>query len=188
MNIFIQLEGLSYDIMIFLDIETTSLEADTGILVAVGLCTKKTDVEINFLDSYKDEERILKDTFNKISGKTIITFNGKRFDIPFLITRGLKYGLSFPKIENIDLYYWAYKHLRLQSKKFHDICQFFDIEHEEISGREVSELFIKGISGDEEAKKRIERHLYQDVSAMKVLYQKIEKMIEEYPPPEDIYR
>jgi len=169
---------------IFLDIETTSLEADTGIIVAIGLGYENQDNEIFYSNSHEEEENIIKRVFDIIQNNEIITFNGTRFDIPFLLTRGLKYDLYLPKIVSIDLYYWAAKYLRLQSRRFHDICTFYDIPHEEISGREVSELYIKSLSGDEIAKERILRHLKQDISAMKILYKKIMPIFLHYPAPE----
>lgn len=174
---------------VFLDIETTSLDADTGIIVAIGLGFENKGTEILFVNAHEEEENILVNTFSKISEKQVVTFNGTRFDIPFLLTRGLKYDLIIPKIDNIDLYYWAVKHLRLQSRKFHDICIFYGIFHEEISGREVNELYIKALSGDENAKKRIYNHLNQDISAMRSFYQKIKPLLMNYPPPKsDPYR
>jgi len=173
--------------MIFLDIETSSLDADTGTLVAVGTGKKENEIDLTFVKSYEDEKTILIQIFEKIKNKTIITFNGKRFDIPFLITRGLKYNLIFPKVEIIDLFFWSWKYLRLQSKKLHDICVYCDIEHEEVSGREVNELYIRAISGDDKSKERILKHLYHDVKAMMSLYDKLEPMIKNYPSPEEIF-
>ena len=170
---------------IFLDIETTSLNADTGMIVAVGLCYEREKTIIHFVNSHEEEKNIIFNTFSEIAEKQVITFNGTRFDIPFLLTRGLKYDLIMPKVEIIDLYYWSARYLRLQSRKFHDICTFYDISHEEISGREVNELFIRALSGDKNAKDKIIRHLNQDISAMISFYKKIKPLISIYPPPSD---
>ena len=170
---------------LFLDIETTSLNADTGMIVAVGVCYENGKTIIQFINSHKEEKKIIFNTFSEIAQKQVITFNGTRFDIPFLITRGLKYDLIMPEVEIIDLYFWATKYLRLQSRKFHDICTFYEISHEEISGREVNELYIRALSGDKNSKNRIIQHLNQDLSAMRSLYKKIHPLISNYPPPNE---
>ena len=161
------------NVMVFLDIETTSLESDAGIIVAIGLGYENGEIKIYFANSHDEEEKIISNVFMKIANQNVITFNGTRFDIPFLLTRGLRYNLFLPKLTNIDLYFWAAKYLRLQSRKFHDICMFYGIPHEEINGREVSELYIRSLSGDKLAKERITDHLKQDISAMRILYNKI---------------
>ncbi len=166
----------------FLDIETTSLDADSGILVAAGYAEGNTGPKILFVESFDDERIIISEIFELAMHKTIITFNGSRFDVPFLIARGLKYDLYLPRVEIIDLYCWARKFLRLQSRRFHEICLFYDIPHKEISGKEVNELFIKAMSGNHAAKQRITDHLRQDVEALQAFYKKIRPLLADYAP------
>jgi len=90
--------------------------------------------------------------------------------------------LYLPEIEMVDLYSWARKFLRLQSRRFHEICLFYNIPHEEISGKEVNELFIRAMSGDPRAKERIVSHLEQDVRALRAFHRKIEPLLANYPP------
>lgn len=168
---------------IYLDIETSSLDADSGMVVAIGYATGNSTPEIMFVKSFNDEKSVISNIFEKIKDKRIVTFNGSRFDIPFLIARGLKYDLYLPKIEMVDLYCWARKFLRLQSRRFHEICLLYDIPHEEISGKEVNELFIKVMSGDHNAKERIVNHLNQDITALQTFYQKIKPLLANYPAP-----
>lgn len=84
----------------------------------------------------------------------------------------------------IDLYCWARKFLKLQSRRFHEICLFYDIPHEEISGKEVNELFIKAMSGAHNAKQRINDHLNQDIEALQGFYKKIKPLMTNYPAPD----
>ena len=169
---------------VYLDIETSSLDADSGMVVAVGYATGNGKPKILFVESFDDEKSVISDIFEMTKDKEIITFNGSRFDIPFLIARGLKYGLYLPKIETIDLYCWARKFLKLQSRRFHEICLFYDIPHEEISGKEVNELFIKAMSGVHDAKQRIVDHLNQDIEALQAFYKKIKPLLANYPSPD----
>jgi len=168
---------------VYLDIETSSLDADSGMVVAVGYAVVNGEPEIMFLRSFDDEKTVITSIYEKIDGKRIVTFNGLHFDIPFLIARGLKYDLYMPRVEVIDLYRWAERYLRLQSRRFHDICAFYSIPHEEISGKEVNELFIKAVSGDREAEKRIVTHLTQDIKALQIFHHKLKPLLIDYPPP-----
>jgi len=169
---------------IYLDIETTSLDADSGIIVAIGYAIDDADPQITVLKSHADEKNIISMIFQKIKHETLVTYNGIKFDIPFLIARGLKYGLYLPDIKMIDLYPWAKAYLKLQSRRFHEICLFYDIPHEDISGKEINELFIKTISGDNTAIVRIIDHLTQDLKALRIFYQKTSPLLVNYPVPE----
>jgi len=169
---------------VYLDIETSSLDADSGMVVAIGYTEGSGPPEIFFVNSFNDEKNVIRKLFEHIKDRSIVTFNGSRFDIPFLIARGLKYDLYFPNMEMIDLYCWAKKFLRLQSRRFHEICLFYGIPHEEISGKEVNELFIKAMSGVHDAKQRIVDHLSQDIEALQAFYKKIKPLIATYPSPD----
>jgi uncharacterized protein YprB with RNaseH-like and TPR domain len=171
---------------VYLDIETSSLDADSGMIVAIGYATGNGESKILFVNSFNDEKNVISKAFDIIKDKEIITFNGSHFDIPFLIARGLKYNLVLPKIKMIDLYCWARKFLKLQSRRFHEICLFYDISHEEISGKEVNELFIKAMSGANNAKQRIMDHLNQDIEALQAFYKKISPLMINYPPPDPL--
>jgi len=85
---------------IHLDIETSSLDADSGMVVAVGCAEGRNEPETMFVKSYEDEETVMSKVFGKIKGRRIVTFNGTRFDIPFLIARALKYDSLSPRNRN----------------------------------------------------------------------------------------
>ena len=168
---------------IYLDIETSSLDADSGMIVAIGYAVGNKEPETMFVKSVDYEKNLISDIFRKIRNRRIVTFNGAYFDIPFLIARGLKYDLHLPKLEMIDLYRWAKRFLKLQSRRFHEICRFYNIPHEEISGKEVNELFIKAMAGDHDSKKRIIDHLNHDIKALQAFHNKIRPLLVDYPTP-----
>ncbi len=169
---------------VYLDIETSSLDADSGMVVAVGYAERDEKPDILFVKSFEDEKAVISFIFGRIKDKRIVTFNGTNFDIPFLIARGLKYDLYLPQMEMMDLYLWARRFLRLQSRRFHEICLFYNIPHEEISGKEVNELFIKAMSGDNSATERIVTHLTQDVEALRAFHKKIKPLLTNYGVPD----
>jgi len=168
---------------IYLDIETSSLDADSGIVISVGYALGNSEPTVMSVRSYDDEKQVIANIFEKVKNTTLVTFNGSNFDIPFLISRGLKYGYYFPRVEMLDLYLWARRYLRFQSRRFHDICLFYGIPHEDISGKEMNELFIRAISGDVNAWHRITDHLTQDIKAMQAFHNRIGPLLEDYPPP-----
>jgi uncharacterized protein YprB with RNaseH-like and TPR domain len=174
------------EVEVYLDVETSSLDADSGMVVAVGFAEGDREPDIMLVKSFEDEKAVISSIFGKIEDRKIVTFNGTNFDIPFLIARGLKYDLCPPNIEMIDLYRWARRFLRLQSRRFHDICVFYNIPHEEISGKEVNELFIKAVSGNNSARERIATHLIQDIEALRTFHKKIKPLLTDYRVPDDL--
>lgn len=179
---------MSEETEIYLDTETSSLDADSGMIVAVGWADGDKEPKVMFVKSFEDEKAIIASLFEKIKDKRVVTFNGTGFDIPFLIARGLKYDLYLPRIEMIDLYRWARRFLRLQSRRFHEICLFYNIPHEEISGKEVNELFIKAMSGDDKARERIVTHLTQDIGALRAFHNKVRPLLGNYSVPDYLSR
>ena len=152
-------------------------------IISVGYAIGDSEPVVMTVRSYDDEKQVIVNIFERVKNTTVVTFNGSSFDIPFLISRGLKYGYYFPRVEMLDLYLWARRYLRFQSRRFHDICLFYCIAHEDISGKEMNELFIRAISGDNNAWQRITDHLTQDIKAMQAFHSRINPLLKDYPPP-----
>ncbi|TMI57013.1 hypothetical protein E6H14_07900, partial [Candidatus Bathyarchaeota archaeon] len=81
--------------IVILDIETTSLEGDAGVLVGVGLMSDAGRGE--YLEARRTSEE--KSLLSKLSKRlesfdVLVTWNGRSFDIPFLTTRLMKHGLD----------------------------------------------------------------------------------------------
>jgi uncharacterized protein YprB with RNaseH-like and TPR domain len=120
----------------FLDIETSNLDANFGIMLtycikdAAGeqiLAAAITPEDIKKYDSDKSDTRIVQQAIDDIQKfDTLVTFYGKRFDVPFLRTRALVDGLKFPvfgSIKHIDVWDWARKKLRLNSNRLEVVCR-----------------------------------------------------------------
>src|SRR5947209_18814549 len=80
---------------VILDLETSSLEADAGVVVGAGLITEKS--ESYYLESRRTVEA--KDLLFRLAKRldeyrTIVTWDGRTFDVLFLVTRMLKHGLE----------------------------------------------------------------------------------------------
>lgn len=111
-----------YPLMV--DVETTGLKADYGLALVIGIRQFRPGRSVRVWHQFildrtaKDWERaegkMLRD-FRRFfdlyfygQEPRIITFNGTRFDIPFLQARLAVQGISLlPKMRHIDLYYVA---------------------------------------------------------------------------------
>src|SRR2546425_8990135 len=81
--------------VVILDIETTSLEADAGVLVGAGLMSDAGRGE--YLEARRTSEE--KSLLSKLSKRlesydAIVTWNGRSFDIPVLTSRLMKHGID----------------------------------------------------------------------------------------------
>ncbi|HOZ45317.1 MAG TPA: ribonuclease H-like domain-containing protein [Candidatus Hydrogenedentes bacterium] len=95
-----QLEAFDPATTVFIDTETTGLAGGSGtvpFLVGVGLFQEDLfRLEQCFMRDYDDEEpmlRYLDALFARV--KTVVTYNGKSFDIPLLRTRFITHRLPF---------------------------------------------------------------------------------------------
>lgn len=98
-------ENLNKD-QIILDIETTGLDPLRDNLVLLGFIVfegEKSYIIQYFAEDNFEEEKLLKIYLKMTADKTIITYNGDKFDIPFLNIRLDKYGLEpiFPATKDI---------------------------------------------------------------------------------------
>ena len=98
-------ENLNRD-EIILDIETTGLDPVRDNLVLLGFIVfegEKSYIIQYFAEDNFEEERLLKIYLKMTADKTIITYNGDKFDIPFLNIRLDKYDLEpiFPATKDI---------------------------------------------------------------------------------------
>lgn len=122
-------ENLNKD-EIILDIETTGLDPLRDNLVLLGFIVfegEKSYIIQYFAEDNFEEERLLKIYLKMTADKTIITYNGDKFDIPFLNIRLDKYGLEpiFPVTK--DIYktisshrkYFTFQSMRLMDMEKH---------------------------------------------------------------------
>lgn len=102
--------GCSPEELLFFDIETTGLSRERSSIYLIGCVSVEQDSRIlrQWMAETKDEEKEILKKFLEFSKKfsKVIHYNGKRFDIPFVEARLLKYGLesAFDRMESLDLY------------------------------------------------------------------------------------
>mgnify|MGYP000259320193 CR=1 FL=1 len=134
--------------IIFLDIETCGLSATPLFLIGL-LFLKDKDFIFHqlFARDYTEEKDVISHLYNFIKKyKLLITFNGKSFDYPYIIERGIANGIDFDyKIEHIDLLHLSRRRWRrylpdckLQTlEKF--VCRRF--RSGDIPGREIPQAY-----------------------------------------------
>ena len=137
-----------------LDIETTGLSPDRNKFILGGLMTvddERQKVEQFFAENRDEEKETLKAYLRAIEGlDLVVTYNGKHFDIPFILKRadvcGINVGHGFP--QNLDLYLAlnAHSELRkilpnLKQKTVENFFGLWETRTDEISGAESVELY-----------------------------------------------
>jgi uncharacterized protein YprB with RNaseH-like and TPR domain len=110
----------------------------------------------------------------------VITFNGKKFDIPHLNTEFFKRSWDAPpKVTNIDLQQVAKTNFRFLSNKLQFIAQYAGIgkklEHEGFP------LWLKVMDGDVTAQKKMQRYCIKDVRLTERLYKRMKSYIYNHP-------
>ena len=95
---------------VFLDIETTGLSPMRSFIYLIGLVfidLKKMTMHITQIiaEDRDEEEEILKLMKERLKGyKTVVTYNGNSFDLPFIAKRSERYGIEPIAMDSFDMY------------------------------------------------------------------------------------
>lgn len=166
----------------FLDLETSNLDANFGILLTYAIkdqatgnilcdCLNKDDIEMYAPD--KSDARIIENLVEDVKKfDRIVTFYGKRFDVPFMRTRALIDGVPFPffgTIKHDDVYFWAKFKLKLNSNRLEVVARtlFGETEKNHIEYK----YWVGGTRGDEESLEYILDHNIRDVNELERVYE-----------------
>jgi uncharacterized protein len=167
-----------------LDIESTSLEGDAGVLIGAGLISDAGRSE--YLEARKtSEERSLLLKLGKRleSFDVIVTWNGRSFDLPFLTTRLMKHGLDPRPIlrkSHIDLADVVKSRLRLTFTYLDHVCDFFQIDRKKgPMGMDVPHLYVQALEGDRKALTAIREHCLDDLQATRQVFLKLKPLLEQ---------
>jgi len=128
-------ETLDLSTALFIDLETTGLSGGVGVVpFNVGMGYYKNDkfyVAQYFLGDLAEEERMIKELgqfFEEMNFQSVVTYNGKSFDIPLLETRFILYRkpLILCELPHLDFLYSARS---LWGHKYEN-CRLFHLAHE----------------------------------------------------------
>jgi uncharacterized protein YprB with RNaseH-like and TPR domain len=170
--------------IVILDIETTSLEADAGMLVSAGLMSDSGRGEYLEAKRTSEEKPLLLKLVKRLeSYEVLVTWNGRSFDIPFLTTRLMKHGLDPRPIlrkSHIDLADVVKSRLRLTFTYLDHVCDFFQIDRKKgPMGLDVPHLFVRGLEGDKKALASIREHCLDDLRATRQVFLKLKPLVEQ---------
>ena len=136
-----------------LDIETTSLHADSGQVVCIGLADYFDGREkIIFVKSPAVERQSLREFIEFFRRVNIyFTWGGMSFDVPFLLSRCVRLRIdpsAMLEARHIDLMEIARSHLRLSSNSLQSVSRYLDMRlEEEYVGVDVPRLYSEYLAG-----------------------------------------
>ncbi|WP_099188563.1 ribonuclease H-like domain-containing protein [Tepidibacter mesophilus] len=172
------------------DIETTGLSSKYNSVILIGILYIKNNQTIikQFFAHNTDDEKELLFYFKEVF-KTFdkhITFNGHRFDIPFLNKRFKKNDLDFfiDKDNDTDILKIVkpyQKKLNLENCKLKTVESLLYIQREDtISGKESVDMYKEFVSTKNESlKKKILLHNYEDIYYLAKLF-KVQDIINSF--------
>lgn len=93
--------------VVFLDIETTGLSSTSALFMVGMIIPSEQGLVLHqlFAREYEEEPAVLEETLTRLDGaRAVVTYNGKRFDMPFIRRRLAYYGRDdAPQTSVIDL-------------------------------------------------------------------------------------
>lgn len=175
--------------ILLFDLECTHLKADWGTVLCCGwkwFGDKK--VHVPAITDYKnwdrdptDDSRLLRD-FQKVmlQADIIITYNGKRFDVPYLYAKFLEHGIEIPpNIPHIDLYFTVKGNLALRSKSLANVSKHLKLKNEKtpVTGN----AWKRAMTGHGPSIKYVVQHCIADVLLLEEAYLKLRPLVRMHP-------
>ncbi|MCU4718816.1 ribonuclease H-like domain-containing protein [Halapricum hydrolyticum] len=161
----------------FFDIETTGLDADRNKVTTVSA---RLDGDTTTLVQGRDlHDDALQDLF--ADADLLVTFNGKRFDVPFLETH---FDVSLSEKPHLDLMYPC-RRLDLTGG-LKTIEQEIGIgrDRPDITGKEAVDLWYQYERGDESALETLVSYNREDVENLEPLTERVSERLERAVMPE----
>lgn len=168
----------------FLDIETTGLKADYAYILTYCIKTQngklyKSTITKDDILSGRYDKRLLKQLNKDIRRfDRVITQYGTRFDIPFIRSRCLYWGLSFPifkEVKHTDIYFIAKAKLVLSSRRLGTICSFLGIPAKNHPIK--PSIWFKCQYGNKNAINYVLTHNIEDVISLQRAWNKLHKYV-----------
>jgi len=167
-----------------LDIEATNLQSDFGVILCYVIRdlngTERherslTKAEIKSKTHDKELIKQLIKDMNKYDRFVVFYGGDYKYDIPFIRTRALKWGLDFFGYKEkyvTDLYTICKRKLRLHNGRLQTVCDFFDIPSKihKIKG----DIWTKAQAGRKKALDHIIQHCREDVDATAEVMKRME--------------
>lgn len=167
------------------DLEMSNLSANFGMLLCGGFKTygarKITIHRIDEMPDYKerpwDDEVLASKLAEELEDADIlVSYNGKRFDLPFLNARLVKFGAK-PIIgkKHIDLFFTSKFQLKLSNWSLDALAKHLQLNVQKT--RMEGEQWTKAMTGDAGALQYIIDHCVLDVKVLEQVFDKVKGLI-----------
>ncbi|MCS7125724.1 MAG: ribonuclease H-like domain-containing protein [Aigarchaeota archaeon] len=171
----------------FLDLEATALDADVGYLVGGGFLDEKGRFRWFYAKTPRDEKDVIISILDYLNRHHIFfTWNGSRFDVPFLTARAIKHNLRADLIykpTHIDLADFIRNHLKISFINLYHVARFFNIsKNMSIQGLDVPSLYLRAVNGDKKAAAKIKKHCKDDLDVLRRVFLKVLPVLREVKP------
>lgn len=164
----------------FLDIESSDLVADFGYMFSY--CIKELDGDI--LGRHLTQSEVRSDARDKnlvaecirdmMKFDRIVTYFGMGFDLPFIRTRAVKWGIEFPMFRELfqtDVYQIIKRKFRLRRRRMEVACDLFGIPSK--GHRLNPEVWQSAMAGEIKSLQYIFTHNVEDVESLEALWKKV---------------
>jgi len=165
----------------YFDIETTAdFNADWGTVLT--WCIKEKDGGIESSVITREEllsgvydKRVVEEFVTALQKYTIIVgYYSDRFDMPFMRSKAMHYGIDFPSYGDLyhwDLYYTVRAKLKLSRRSLDNVCQYLGIPGKTPIDKDI---WMKARYGDKKALEYVLEHNKGDVIITEKLHNKLE--------------
>lgn len=162
---------------LILDIETTDLEADRGVVLCASYESSKQPGKVHTLRQDElnpdwetkrgNDKELVKQTCALVkSHDVIVAHNGARFDLPFLRTRCLRWGLKPMKdIKIVDPLQIAWRKFKLRSNRLGAVADYLGIEDKK-TPLDMSVWADAMLNGSKRAMNYIVEHCEADIKVL----------------------
>lgn len=165
---------------LFVDIETTGLSRARNPIYLIGAAAAAGDgsfvVHQFFADTQAQESDILASFADYLSAgsfRRVITFNGTRFDLPYLTHRAARYGITLPleQPEHLDIYkelVLRKELFQLQNYRQKTVEEFLQLHRDDkYNGGELIRVYLDYEKQPDETRLQLLKlHNYEDVLGM----------------------
>jgi len=175
-------DGMPKEKIAFIDCETSNFDADFGFVFCFSLreedgLEKRRCVTPREIRNFTFDRGVMSQFLKDIKGyDRLIGYYSKdrRFDIPFLRSRALFWGLDFPGWRDMlfsDAYDLVRPKLKLHRNRMEVACDLLGIPSK--GHRLIPEVWMKALTGDKESLDYIQTHCSEDTESLRQLYKRL---------------
>lgn len=167
------------------DLETSNLNADFGIVLCGVIkpfdSKRLTVLRLDDMPSYKrsrsNDRSIAKALKEELEKYDIwVSYNGRRFDIPFLNARLMFHRLKpLRRTKHIDLLYQVRYKLKIHSGRLQAVQEFLGLSEEKT--RIYGQHWVRALTGNRASWNYIVDHCKQDVRVLDEVYQELKGFV-----------